>query len=1233
MSWPYKLARRLVLGLALLTLVAAVLALVIERGGWLERWVRDELVARLGEPILIEDVRLSWLDAALEIDGLSLGLATDKVELQQVRIVLRGGRGGWPRPVLIEVQGGRIVLGEELERRIAAHAVADDSAAGPHAPAIVVRDLQIDLRHPTFGVLPIGSVHAAFASDAHGRRSLVGRLKPGLAPAGVDDRRGPAPLYLAGDEFAPGEFAVQLSADGSPFSLEHLPTGTPLDALRATGLKGRLALDGELRVSLARLTRISGHLRARLTGGSLAPTPESAALANLTVDVDARCAPGPGEDAAALGAWRAVAHASGTWRSAQIEAWTVLGTHAGENLALRGWVLARDLPVDAETRAALHLGPGAEPTWNALAPRGACTALTAIEVPLAGRPRFLLEVECSGRTGITYVGWPAKRGGIPQGFPMPVEQVYGRLVALFDFDRTPAMHLAIFGARGSHMLDEPAERTVWLRGQVLSQLDRAVVPEWDMRFGGRRIPVDGGGIPMGLAGLKGTEWIWPAFQPQGGEAGFEAAMQKTRDQPHLASRFQIEASGVGVVWEGLPMPVQRADLGLELRFDPRLSWGVAFRGAGRGVTSDRVGIAGRLWSAPHGAQEPSGGPEILFEDLEIQIDNVALRGTDRQILGQEIPEVEFALEQIAAAGKVDVRLRRTRHALDAPAGLLAEVTPREVVLSPQAFRIQTRNVRGRVLIAAGARKDQVASGAVEHSVRLAPLVGDWPGGAVVACMAELEAGRGELRFQAAGLEPLNRGLVGALQAVVGGTGSSIAGPDLSALSVDGRVDAEGSVQIGIGEPAGEGNRFAVFLRDNDFRIAPPSGAEEHSGFGLTHLNGVLIQVGQELGGSGIRAQLGRTPLVLREARFSLDESGYRLETRPSARGLPLDREHLRFFLDPGAVDALVDELDFGGSLDIDDARLVLSGSPGGTGRVSFEGEVRPRDLQVHLGLPVEVESAAMRIESLVFEGGHVRAWATVEDLAGKIADRRLQGGRLQLTYVEPHLSILDLDGELEGGRLAHLGGSETAGGPAFSMDLAAPFPFDLGLALRDVEVEGLLRGLFESEFASTGLLSGELRLTGNLEKVRTIHGDGSLNLRDTTLWSIPVMRALFSQLGFDNTAVFERMRTRFQVRNGAIHMSAIQVYSPLLQLVGSGSLDFEGRLRHDLEVRYSLVDNLGPLRRILYWVQNNLLRIAVRGDMSRPRVEIEGVLSFLTRPGSGRRDLPLPALTPLPARF
>jgi hypothetical protein len=160
-----------------------------------------------------------------------------------------------------------------------------------------------------------------------------------------------------------------------------------------------------------------------------------------------------------------------------------------------------------------------------------------------------------------------------------------------------------------------------------------------------------------------------------------------------------------------------------------------------------------------------------------------------------------------------------------------------------------------------------------------------------------------------------------------------------------------------------------------------------------------------------------------------------------------------------------------------------------------------------------------------------------------------------------------------------------------------------------------------------------LRLEGSLDAVRQIRGDGSLLLRDTTLWSIPVMQALFSQLGFDDTAVFERMRTRFEVREGAFHMSEMQVYSPLLQLVGAGTLDMEGRLHHDLEVRYSLVDRLGPFTRLVYWVQNNLLRLAVRGDMSRPRIELQGVLSvFQSRTPTGR-DLPLPALAPLPARF
>jgi hypothetical protein len=130
-----------------------------------------------------------------------------------------------------------------------------------------------------------------------------------------------------------------------------------------------------------------------------------------------------------------------------------------------------------------------------------------------------------------------------------------------------------------------------------------------------------------------------------------------------------------------------------------------------------------------------------------------------------------------------------------------------------------------------------------------------------------------------------------------------------------------------------------------------------------------------------------------------------------------------------------------------------------------------------------------------------------------------------------------------------------------------------------------------------------------------------------------VIRDLLSQLGLDSTAVFERMKSRFVLEGGVIRMDAIHVESPLLQLVGAGTLDLDGRLKHDLQVRFALVDNLGPLTRLVYWIGNNLLSISVRGDMSRPQILLKGALSFLRSNDRPKRELPLPSLSPLPARF
>jgi hypothetical protein len=271
---------------------------------------------------------------------------------------------------------------------------------------------------------------------------------------------------------------------------------------------------------------------------------------------------------------------------------------------------------------------------------------------------------------------------------------------------------------------------------------------------------------------------------------------------------------------------------------------------------------------------------------------------------------------------------------------------------------------------------------------------------------------------------------------------------------------------------------------------------------------------------------------------------------------------------------------------------------------------------------------------MVLEDERLRVSARVEDLYGDIAGRVLGPASFRLSYIEPLLSIDDLDASLEGGRLLPIGGAQHVSGSSFAITLAPPYDFQLGISLLDVDVGGLLRGLFDSEFATKGRVNAELRLAGNTEQLLGLEGSGSLRVRDSKLWSIPVFRALFSQLGLDSTVVFENVRARLRIADGRIVLTQMAVESPILQLVGSrGSLDFDGALKFDLELRYALIDRLGPFTRLFYSIQNQLMSVEIRGDMARPFVKLKNPVTSLFGGSQRARALPLPGLSPLPPRF
>jgi hypothetical protein len=96
--------------------------------------------------------------------------------------------------------------------------------------------------------------------------------------------------------------------------------------------------------------------------------------------------------------------------------------------------------------------------------------------------------------------------------------------------------------------------------------------------------------------------------------------------------------------------------------------------------------------------------------------------------------------------------------------------------------------------------------------------------------------------------------------------------------------------------------------------------------------------------------------------------------------------------------------------------------------------------------------------------------------------------------------------------------------------------------------------MFASSFATRGRLDCQLRLTGDTRRILGIRGTGSVQVKDSALWAVPVFRALFSQLGIDDTLVFQNMAANLRIQNGVIWTDDITVTTPsnMLSLVGKG---------------------------------------------------------------------------------
>ncbi|MEW6071117.1 MAG: AsmA-like C-terminal region-containing protein [Planctomycetota bacterium] len=1280
----FRLLSRLALAAAWLVVWVAALLFVVEESGLLTDLARAELASRLGPlgaGMEIEHVRLKWFEPGLVAEGVLL------------RPPPAAGAAEAPRPLLLRLDsvhlsidprfdprrplrrlradGGRVRISDALFDAFGRFSAwrAEEGGAGIlpfEPPSLVLTDIDVDLELPTGETLDLGEVTLAATFDGAEGYDFVGRLTPTLA--GAVPRA--VAIHVEGHQ---GPEGARLSSTVRGLPVEVGPAAVPA-ALRSLSIErfaGELSLTAETSIAWSPSPALQSEVRVSIADASLRLAAPAGPVEELAIELAATYEYAAGGRLWDRAAWSARMRIAGEWEGSPLFAHGEFGREApGEDWAhLAGRLEA--LPVDAASADRLALRGAARRTFEAFSPVGTVDVAFDVALPAgAGSegaprwgPRALAHVRHTGRSGAAFHGWP-NAAGEREGLPIPCTDLRGDLLLSYVPASPRPLRLGIVRLSADH-----GSGRVLFDG-LLSSPDPASgfpLAELDLDLSVPAMAVDDR-LRAGLEGGPDTRKIWTDWGPRGGTLSAAWRLHQSARTDGFTAAGDVEIRDASLAWAGLPVRLEGVGGHLELRWGERAMrvrgeprrrhrpFGIAYRfanlspaGIRERAEAEVVGFGrSEAVAAPAGGEEEIDAAKVArewIEDLEVRVPALLLRGADWDVLAATFPALATEVAALGARGSVGARFRGVRPAAPAPYVSVVEVAPLVAEVTPEEFPRRTRDLSGRVLI----RTETAPGGTGEPSTAVGlALAGSWPQGVELALHGEIPPrGPARLDVLGAGVDPTNTAFKGALAtARAEGEEPAEGGLDSSGGSIHGRLDFAARTEFAAGEDTPPESTVRVHLRRNEL---------QNGSLRLGNLRGVLEQRGELWTSPRLEATLAGHPLELHDVLvlplrdasalpttdpllsrpgFWRDPDGFAVQAELHARDLPADEEHLASLVGAEVLAALRESATWTGAVDVSGARILLTSEAGGEGKVAIRGRVEPHDLAMRLGVPIEVSRGVLDIRELVFEQGLVRGWGEIGDLDARIADRRLSGARMIVGYVDGRLTIDDLTGEFEGGELQALGATGSGSRKALGIDLSPPYRFDVAVRLRNVPLDRLLRGVFPSPIADQGIMDLALQVSGTPGEVLGLTGSAWLRLEEGRLWSIPVMRELFHQLGFDETAIFSRLRARFELRNGVVETPHIEIKSKIVNLVGSGSLALDGALHYDLEMHTSLLDRLEGPNRLVYWLNNILWRVAVRGDMARPVVRVRSALLEILRPfRAPARALPLPAFAPLPRRF
>ncbi|MBK9119536.1 MAG: hypothetical protein IPM18_08035 [Phycisphaerales bacterium] len=300
------------------------------------------------------------------------------------------------------------------------------------------------------------------------------------------------------------------------------------------------------------------------------------------------------------------------------------------------------------------------------------------------------------------------------------------------------------------------------------------------------------------------------------------------------------------------------------------------------------------------------------------------------------------------------------------------------------------------------------------------------------------------------------------------------------------------------------------------------------------------------------------------------------------------------------VQVLMDKLALTARFDLGLDRLHLRWN-GDEMVVAAAGELDFRDSSLWLGLTLD-RCVGKLTGGATFAGGTLATTDTTLELTtGRIAGRAIQDLQTRLVYPawDGSVELLGLRGTLCGGQVR---GSLRLDPPAEA--------YELLLQLHDVAAAELWPTVpdgVSSTPPKRGRIDGDIWLRGQGNTLATCGGGGVVRLRGAALLGTPVIMRLFTVAQAEAGDELDEAAVRFRWMGTRIECERIDIRSPLLRFVGSGTWDIETDTL-DLTLwgapperwpRLLLLSTLVDL------AGQELVQYRVRGTVAAPEITVE----------------------------